>query len=523
MKVLDAPAFEEGLARNKETLNLLESEMTLIMDSVRELVQLNEALKGQGGDAIRRFYQECHLPFLEYFLLFKENFHSTLAGIESAADALEPAPDGYIDEGFIESEVENGLNQIARISSNLTDETNAVMDQVADIVSLPHLDDSQVQEGVLDARRDKNRTVSDLNEFDATQTNRLMPVSDQLQAMEQWIAQIESLFQSGLTGVDFPTQQWAAVVARSPLQQGLAHQSATMDSVNGLNGMENPQNVLYNGRNLGSSTLEGITPESLMTAPNAAIGNSTEKPEAESQNGFLKVAKDLADFALLDDLETITDKDSSLLQKGIAIFGMTPMGKGVKAGKLGFKLVKETPVGKWFKTDANNTALKGKRHYTATEVAQIQQRNAIKYVESGKTKLKNNQQKGNYGEMKMDVHYESQGYNRISRDRVTKLDQPIAKGIDGVYENSSPPPKFVIAEAKYNKSRLKNLKDGRRQMDDIWVSDRLENAIGKQKTKELNKEKLLNPNNVRKDLVKVSKEGKTDIKHLNKDGFKEME
>ena len=59
------------------------------------------------------------------------------------------------------------------------------MDQVADIVSLPHLDDSQVQEGVLDARREKNQTVSDLNEFDATQTNRLMPVSDQLQAMEQ--------------------------------------------------------------------------------------------------------------------------------------------------------------------------------------------------------------------------------------------------------------------------------------------------------------------------------------------------
>ncbi|RSK33672.1 T7SS effector LXG polymorphic toxin [Bhargavaea beijingensis] len=454
MKVLDAAAFEEGLARNKETLNRLESEMTLIMDSVRELVQLNEALKGHGGDAIRRFYQECHLPFLEYFLLFKENFYSRLAGIESAADTLEPSPDGYIDEGFIESEVENGLNQMTRISSNLTDETNAIMDQVADIVSLPHLDDSQVQEGVLDARREKNRTVSDLNEFDATQTNRLMPVSDQLRAMEQWISQIESLFQNGLTDVDFPAQQWAAVAARSPLKLGLAHQSATMDSVSGLNSMENPQNVLYNGRNLGSSTPEGLPPESLMTAPSATIGNSTGKPEAKSENGFLNAAKDFANTMLFDDLRTITDNDSSLLQKGVAIFGMTPMGKGVKAGKLGFKLVKETPVGKWFKTDANNTALKGKRHYTATEVAQIQQRNAIKSVESGKTKLKNNQQKGNYGEMKMDVHYESQGYTRISEGRVTKLDQPIAKGIDGVYENSTPPPKFIIAEAKYNTSRL---------------------------------------------------------------------
>ncbi|MCW1929670.1 LXG domain-containing protein, partial [Bhargavaea beijingensis] len=178
----------------------------------------------------------------------------------------------------------------------MTDETNAIMDQVADIVSLPHLDDSQVQEGVLDARREKNQTVSDLNEFDATQTNRLMPVSDQLQAMEQWIAQ------------------------------------------------------------LGFSTLEGLPPESLMTAPSAAIGNSTKKPEAKSENGFLNAAKEFADTMLFDDLKTITDKDSSLLQKGVAIFGMTPMGKGVKAGKLGFKLVKETPIGKWFKADTNDVA-----------------------------------------------------------------------------------------------------------------------------------------------------------------------
>ena len=505
MKVLDVAQFKEGLARNKETLNRLESEMTLIMDSVRELIQLNEALKGQGGDAIRRFYQECHLPFLEYFLMFKENFYSTLSSIESATDALEPAPDGYIDEGFIESEVENGLHLITRISSNLTDETNAIMDQVADIVSLPHLDDSQVQDGVLDARREKIQTVSDLNEFDATQTNRLMPASDQLQAMEKWIAQIESLFQSGLTDVDFPAQQWAAVTARSPLQLGLAHQSATMDSVSGLNGMENPQNVLYNRRNLGSSTLEGLTPESLMTAPNAAIGNSTEKPEAESENGFLKAAKDFADVMLFDDLKTITDKDSTLLQKGFAIFGMTPMGKGVKAGKLGFKLVKKSSVGKWFKTDASDAALKGKRHYTA---AQIQQRNAIKYVESGKTKLKNNQQKGNYGEMKMDVHYESQGYSRISRDRVTKLEQKIVQGIDGVYENSSPPPKYIIAEAKYNSSRLGHTKNGR-QMSDKWVSskDRLRNAVGKNTAREIEFEKLINPSNVQKRLVRIKKDG----------------
>ncbi|WP_231877272.1 T7SS effector LXG polymorphic toxin [Bhargavaea cecembensis] len=517
--MLDAAAFEEGLARNKETLNRLESEMTLIMDSVRELVQLNEALKGQGGDAIRRFYQECHLPFLEYFLMFKENFYSTLSGIESATDALEPSTDGYIDEGFIESEVENGLNQMNRISRNLTDETNAIMDQVADIVSLPHLDDSQVQEGVLDASRQKNQTVSDLNEFDAAQTNRLMPVSDQLRAMEQWISQIESLFQSGMTAVNFPAQQWAAVTARSPLQLGLARQSTTIDSVSGLNSMENPQNVLYNGRNLGFSTLKGLPPESPMTDPNAAIGNSTEKPEADSENKFLKAAKDFADTMLFDDLKTITDKDSSLLQKGFAIFGMTPMGKGVKAGKLGFKLVKETPIGKWFKTDAKNAALKGKRHYTATEVAQIQQRNVIHSVESGKTKLKDNRQRGNYGEMKMDVHYESQGYSRISRGRVTKLDQQIVQGIDGVYENATPPPKFIIAEAKFNKSQLSNLKSDIRQMDNRWISQRLMKAVNINKYKEIILERTINSSNIESRLVRVKKDGQIVERTLDKAGY----
>ncbi|WP_051059418.1 hypothetical protein [Bhargavaea cecembensis] len=194
------------------------------------------------------------------------------------------------------------------------------------------------------------------------------------------------------------------------------------------------------------------------------------------------------------------------------------MGKGVKAGKLGFKLVKESPVGKWFKTDSNNAALKGKRHYTATEVAQIQQQNAIKSVESGKTKLKNNQQKGNYGEMKMDVHYESQGYNRISKGRVTKLDQKIAQGIDGVYEDSGPPPKFIIAEAKYNKAQLNKTQDWR-QMDNYWVQRRLRSAVGVKKYNDIQKSMVTNPDSVKKKLVRIKHDGNVVEKELNTDGY----
>lgn len=94
-------------------------------------------------------------------------------------------------------------------------------------------------------------------------------------------------------------------------------------------------------------------------------------------------------------------------------------------------------------------------------------------VESGKIELKTNKQKGNYGEMKMDKYFEELGYERISLDRVTGLDDPIHQGIDGVYYNPEGTPQYIIAEAKYGTSKLSILKDGTSQMETKWIEDRL--------------------------------------------------
>jgi len=85
--------------------------------------------------------------------------------------------------------------------------------------------------------------------------------------------------------------------------------------------------------------------------------------------------------------------------------------------------------------------------------------------------------------MKMDDYFESQGYERISNDRVTGLDDKLSKGIDGVYENANPPPKYVIAEAKYNTAQLSNTKRSGRQMSDKWIDgeNRLIEAVGMNK------------------------------------------
>ena len=115
----------------------------------------------------------------------------------------------------------------------------------------------------------------------------------------------------------------------------------------------------------------------------------------------------------------------------------------------------------------------------------------VKGVENGDILLSNNIQKGNYGEMKMDVYFKSQGYERISLDRVTDLNAPTHQGIDGVYYKLNGHPPYIIGEAKYGSSKLGSTKDGM-QMSDTWIngSNRLVNAVGKDVAEKCKKLKI---------------------------------
>ena len=73
---------------------------------------------------------------------------------------------GYIKQEFLEGAVEEGLEEIAQLTESLTDESNGIMDRVADIVLLPHLDDTDVQEGVKRARYRRDETITQLGAFD---------------------------------------------------------------------------------------------------------------------------------------------------------------------------------------------------------------------------------------------------------------------------------------------------------------------------------------------------------------------
>ena len=208
MKVLQVSSFNAGLQREKEWLTKLEGEMKAIQQAIDGFVALEDSLKGQGGNALRAFYNDCHLPFILFFQGFQSTFQEILTSMKASLNQLEPSDAGYIQQSFLEGEVENGLTEISTITGNLTDEANSIMDTVADIVSLPHLNDSEVQSEIKNAKKKRDTTVTDLEAFDTNQTAALEVAAVGINSLKSWLSDIEFLMAEGLAGVDFPQEEW---------------------------------------------------------------------------------------------------------------------------------------------------------------------------------------------------------------------------------------------------------------------------------------------------------------------------
>ncbi|WP_339262606.1 T7SS effector LXG polymorphic toxin [Solibacillus sp. FSL W7-1472] len=392
MKVLDVNEFQQGLERTVNQLTRLESEMKQIESAVQGLTQLEESLKGQGGEALRAYYESCHLPFITFFNTFKTSFTSVLQEMKTALSSLEPDSSGFIRQAALEGEIEQGLNRAKQVTEELTDEANNIMDQVSDIVSLPKLDDSEVHLGVHDAKRHRDETVEKLIEFDVSQTDALTTIQTDLMHMKTWITNIETMMTEGVTDVNFPAEQWQSFASQNPLMIALAYRTQSLDQVINMNPLFNPGGIgganpytlpgLYqngqqplvtfglSGAMVSTNFVSFMKQKEKEVAKELSATATTVDNVKDEGNGFLnflgdvgsgatKVGKGLLDFLLLDDVNTLADKNASGLDKGIALASFIPIGKVLKIPKAIDKIV-DSNVGEVVKkSDVDEVVGKG--------------------------------------------------------------------------------------------------------------------------------------------------------------------
>ncbi|TYS59876.1 hypothetical protein FZC74_06890 [Sutcliffiella horikoshii] len=197
MKVLGVSSLHDGIKEMSRQLSELEKQLNHVESGIRSFVSSKDSFRGKGASAIRRFYEYAHLPFLQFFQMFLANFQSKLQQLQYELDGLEENSRGFIDESFLTSELEDGLNQINRMVTDLTGETNYQLSRVSDIVHLPRMQDQQFHEGIQQAKQSANQTVDKLRQFDHHQTQSFTALIEDLSLLQSYIEEMSQQFAHG--------------------------------------------------------------------------------------------------------------------------------------------------------------------------------------------------------------------------------------------------------------------------------------------------------------------------------------
>ncbi|MBD5095235.1 MAG: DUF1911 domain-containing protein [Subdoligranulum sp.] len=167
---------------------------------------------------------------------------------------------------------------------------------------------------------------------------------------------------------------------------------------------------------------------------------------------------------------------------------------------------------------AAGTESENAEHSEMTEEQWIEQQNkVIDEVKNGEGGLEKPQEKGNYGEMKVDQDLRKKGYERISKDIVISLDSKTRQGIDGVYYSKNGKPKYMIVDAKYGAGQLSKTHDGK-QMSDMWINNRLDQSVGKEHADDIRLERVWNPDNVVSCVSHIGSDGNVTYNELDVNG-----
>ncbi len=175
---------------------------------MQALMNLEGSFQGKGAQAIKSFYEEAHMPFLLLMEGMLTDFAETIGQIKSSVQAFESNEKGVIHEQFLQENVEQGLTTAENVTLSLTDEANALIDEVKDIVVLPEIQEEDFRQRIKQSRNQVDHTLENLYALDEESTGKLEKMDQDLQTMKTYVEKISGLFQNGdLRVADYEVKQ----------------------------------------------------------------------------------------------------------------------------------------------------------------------------------------------------------------------------------------------------------------------------------------------------------------------------
>lgn len=89
MKVLDVDELHQGIDAILVKLQSMNEQIQQVHRDVEGIISLKESFKGKGGQAIRSYYEQCHVPLLIFFEGFLMLYSETLQRTKQHLQTLE--------------------------------------------------------------------------------------------------------------------------------------------------------------------------------------------------------------------------------------------------------------------------------------------------------------------------------------------------------------------------------------------------------------------------------------------------
>lgn len=175
MKVLDVSEVIDAIDQLIKEKKQEEKEINAIRESVQKIAELDDALKGEGGNAIKEHFSVLHLPVLLYFQHFIDQYIQNLKDIKAKIRTYE-STEGFVKEEFLTHDVKKGLTELKRQTNDTVDSINDEIDKISPLIGGGSISLASFNEHISEAKKHVNDTVSDLKELDRD-TNSILKQS----------------------------------------------------------------------------------------------------------------------------------------------------------------------------------------------------------------------------------------------------------------------------------------------------------------------------------------------------------
>ncbi|WP_340081688.1 LXG domain-containing protein [Terribacillus sp. FSL K6-0262] len=231
MKQLHNHSLHTDINKLLNQLDTKLDQMDQLRNAIVELVSNQESFTGATGNSIRIYYQNIHLPFISFYCVSLENYKSSLRKLRETSLDLEEDKNGVIMQKFLEGELTDSLDRTKRKAIDLVDEANSTFSSISDIVHISNLNADDFTSSMDEAQKATDDTIEDLFDFDSKNSEGLETVGDDIQLMEQYVAEMESMVKDGTLSVEnYTPLQSNLSLAHSVIIKSLESRSVTNKS-----------------------------------------------------------------------------------------------------------------------------------------------------------------------------------------------------------------------------------------------------------------------------------------------------